>query len=102
MHLAIGGISGRIVERSVFDLSAIDFEVHRSRQPINPSNQARWKQCSLCRPPVPSVDLDETNAPISIIDEEVVDVADQAVNCVNSMPDYGFHAAEMRIIGFGL
>lgn len=63
--------------------------------PADGSWRRGGKQCPLRGIPVPGVDFDETDIPVVVVDEEVID-------CVHSMPYDGFHAAEMRIVGFGL
>src|SRR5271166_3383636 len=89
---------GCIVCRAVLDLLAIDLEVHQVIRPIDFLDRPWGDQNLFARPPVRRVDDEIMDAPIGILQEEVLDVTDLAVAGVDMIPGDRFNAAEMRIV----
>jgi hypothetical protein len=96
----IGMIDGYrwIVCRAVLDPLTIDVEVHQLVRPVDLSGRPRRDQDLLAGPPVPRIDDEVMDAPIGVIDEEILDVADLAVAGIDMIFGDGFDAAQMSVV----
>ena len=80
-QILIGPIGhfGRIVRWAGFHLLPVDRQVNRSVDPLNFPDRPGRHQNVLSGPPIPGADHEVRNAPIRIIQEEILDMADLAV-----------------------
>src|SRR5664280_861614 len=86
---------GCVVSRTVFHTLAININVLQTIRPIDFSYRS-WGDKNLPPwPPVSRIDDEVMNAPIGILDEEVVDVADLAVARMDMITGDRFDATEM-------
>src|SRR5471030_3216668 len=90
----------RIVYWAVFDFLAADVEVDQLVLPIDCLCRPRRDQHLLPRPPVLRVDQQVVDAPIGVLDEEILDVTDLAVERVDMVSGHGCDTAEMWIVVF--
>jgi hypothetical protein len=51
----------------------------------------------LSKPPIPGVDDEIVDAPVSVVDHEILDMADFAIEGVNSVSGHFDDAAQMRV-----
>ena len=51
----------------------------------------------LSEPPIPGVDNEIADAPVGVVDHEILDVADFAVDGVNAVSGHFIDAAQARI-----
>ena len=89
---------GCIVCGAVLDPLAIDIEVDQFIRPIDLSCRPWRDQDLLPGPPVLRIDDEIMDAPIGILDEEVLDVTDLAVAGMDMISGDRFNAAQMRIV----
>src|SRR5476651_839762 len=92
----------RIVYWAVFDFLTVDVEIHQLVPPIDCLCRPWRDQHFLPGPPVLRVDQQVVDAPIGVLDEEILNVADLAVERVDMVSGDGCNAAEMRILVLSL
>src|SRR5208282_2289003 len=88
---------GCIVCGAVFDPLTIDIEIDQAIRPIDLSRRPWRDQDLLPGPPVLGIDDEVMDAPIGILHEEVLDMAELAVARMDVVPRHGFDAAQMRV-----
>src|SRR5476649_1024797 len=88
----------RVVYGTIFDLLAVDAEVHQLVLPIDSLYRPWRDQHLLSWPPVLRIDEQVVDTPIRVLDEKILDVTDFAVECVDMVSGHGRDAAKMRIL----
>lgn len=83
--------------RAALDLPSLDVEMDRPAKPIDPPHQLRGNQDVLVRVPVPRVDLEELNAPVGVVEEQIINMPEHALGRMHAMADDRLDAAQMRI-----
>jgi hypothetical protein len=84
---------GRFQHGTVFDLLAIDIELHQPVRPIDLSYRARRDQDPRSGPPVPGIDGDAADVPAGIIHEEIFDITYVAVSGMDMVSGHSRDAA---------
>src|SRR6185437_9959676 len=87
----------RVIRRTVFDPLTVDIDVHEPARPIDLSHRIRRDQHPLSGPPIPGVHFDVTDVPASIVHEEILDMTDPTVACVDLIPCHSRDATKMRV-----
>ena len=87
----------RIPRRARLDLFARHVEFDVAVEPIDRFHRERRDQYALAKPPIPGVDDEIMDAPVGVVDHEVLDMADFAVDCVKAVSRHFVDAAQVRI-----
>ena len=66
-------------------------------EPIDRFHCERRYQHALPEPPIPGVDDEIVNTPVRIVDHKILDMADFAIDGVNTVSGHFDDAAQMRI-----
>jgi hypothetical protein len=82
---------------TVLELAAADIETHQSPRPVDFPDGARRQQHLVAGAPLARVDPDIANEPVGILDQQLLDMADHAIEQVNTMSDDRFDASQMEI-----
>lgn len=81
----------------VLDVPAADIEANQPAVPIDLPDQPRCKKHLVARPPLADVDPDMADAPVGVVDDELLDMTDQVVAQPNAMADDRLDAAQMIV-----
>src|SRR5208282_5781886 len=68
-----------IPRRARLDLLARHVKLDVAVEPVDRYNRERRNQHALARPPIPGVDDEIMDAPVGVVDHEILDMADFAV-----------------------
>jgi hypothetical protein len=82
----------------VGDLATADIEMDQPPAPVDRSNEAWRKKHPVAGAPLARVDPDIANAPVGIVHQELLDMANQPIEQMNTMPDDSLDAAKMGIV----
>ena len=81
----------------VLDVPAADVEANQPAVPIDLPDQPRCKKHLVARPPLADVDPDMADAPVGVVDDELLDMTHHVVTQTNAMADDGLDAAQMIV-----
>ena len=86
-----------IPRRARLDLFARHVELDVAVEPFDRFHRQRRNQHALAKPPIPRVDDEIVDAPVGVVDHEILDMADFAVGGVNAVAGNFIDAAHVRV-----